>query len=70
MALYLAHCNEAEIKLLGCWKSNAFMNYLRPQLTESFVNLSGKMTPNYHTLAMQEDLPLEQRQHSAFRQPV
>jgi hypothetical protein len=57
MSLYLAKCNEAEIKLASGGKYNAFMTHLWPQLTSSFVDLSGKMTPNYHTMAMQGASP-------------
>jgi hypothetical protein len=70
MSLYLAKCNEAEIKLAGRWKSNAFMKYLHPQLTDSFVDLSQKMTPNYHTMAIQEESLAAWEHDPAFREPV
>jgi hypothetical protein len=68
MSLYLAMCNDAEL-LAGQWNSNAFMRYLCLQLTDSFVDLSGKMTPNYHTIATQEESPAAWEQDPAFHQP-
>jgi hypothetical protein len=52
MALYLEGCSTAEIKMMGCWKSDAMLVYLCPMATNTFKHLSTKTTTNHHVLSM------------------
>jgi hypothetical protein len=43
MAMYLAGCAVFTIMLIGCWSSDAFLNYIRPQVSEFSLCVSEKM---------------------------
>jgi hypothetical protein len=48
MALYLADQNVVKIMLLGRWKSDAFLAYIRPQVIELSTDLSQIMITTSH----------------------
>ena len=43
MALFLANHSPAKIMILGRWKSDAFLVYIRPQVLEWTHSMSGDM---------------------------
>jgi hypothetical protein len=55
MALFLGKCSGEEIRLLGRWRSMAYLDYIRPKMTESFSDASNKMTTNH--LSSTTDIP-------------
>jgi hypothetical protein len=55
MALFLGKCSGEEIRLLGRWRSMAFLDYIRPRMTEAFSDASNKMTTNH--LSTTKDIP-------------
>jgi hypothetical protein len=63
MALYLAGCSTAEFKLLGRWKLDAFLAYLRPQLVNAFSQLSSDMTTDFHTMVASDDQKIKRHCH-------
>ena len=46
MALYLSNPNELIIMLIGRWKSNSFMKYIRKQVAMFSKNISKGMMKN------------------------
>jgi hypothetical protein len=44
MALFLANLLTANIMILGCWNSDVFLVYIRPQVLEWTSNMSHDMT--------------------------
>ena len=57
MAMLLAGVSEIKIMILDRWKSLAFLDYIRKQVAEFSINISGRMmtaasfytTPDYST---------------------
>ena len=49
MALFLANHSPAKIMILGCWKLDAFLMYIQPQVLEWTHSMSGDMicNPNF-----------------------
>eukprot|EP00957_Ditylum_brightwellii_P087005 6622464-Ditylum_brightwellii.AAC.1 len=52
MAMYLAGVPVYTIMLIGCWGSDAFLCYIRKQVQEFTMGISGKMllTPDFYTV--------------------
>ena len=43
MAMYLAKLNESQIQIIGRWKSNAFMRYIRKQVEQFTSGVTARM---------------------------
>jgi hypothetical protein len=43
MAMYLDDIQITTIKLLGCWKSDAFLSYIRKQVEQFSTDISARM---------------------------
>ena len=46
MMLYLQHIHPLTIMLIGCWSSDTFLLYIRPQVQQFSSRLSAKMVEN------------------------
>lgn len=57
MALFLANTSTARIMILGRWSSDAFLDYIRPQVLEWTSNMSSQMAKS-HTFTDLNDVAL------------
>jgi hypothetical protein len=65
MALFLGRCSGEKIWLLvGWWRSMVFLNYIRIHMTESFSDVSNKMTKN-HLTTTTKDVPMTHNERYA-----
>jgi hypothetical protein len=44
MAMFLSDCSVSQIMMIGCWSSNAFLQYIRKQVKQFSHNVSKQMT--------------------------
>ena len=79
MALFVTNHSIEKIKILGRWKSDAFMNYIRPQVLEwtnnmsedmvriwNFTDLSNCTTPSTINLERMDFFHQSNHYHMAF----
>ena len=73
MLLYLANVRTSTIMLLGWWKSDAFLLYLRRQVKEFMEGVTHQMTSQpdtFFTIPDMVDDDLPQRQRAEHKDPM